>query len=241
MLDNLWKKLDNKNMKNFIISFFSFAIVLFAFSFSGFNATMAEEFENEYICTANFCYLYSSPSFSGEKIKDENNEIIVIKHKDTLKIKLADGKPVEEKDTQNKVFYLIESYGNINFENNAYIFADFVVKNDNDIEIYPAFNASTNQDTHLYLASGEEIVETETFVTSGTRIYLYEGYDESLEFTRVALRVENTLQYGYLKTSTISPDGINPAIIYALTIALACIGIITALLFMKNKKKKSHK
>ena len=148
---------------------------------------------------------------------------------------------MKRKTHKTKFFYLIESYANINFENNAYIFADFVVKNNNDIEIYPAFNASTNQDTHLYLANGEEIVETETFVTSGTRIYLYEGYDESLEFTRVALRVENTLQYGYLKTSTISPDGINPAIIYALTIALACIGIITALLFMKNKKKKSHK
>ena len=113
-----------------------------------------------------------------------------------------------------------------------------MTENISNIETYPTFNATLKNDVYLYEATGEEITPTETLLVKGSRVYLYEGYDNSLPYTRVAVKVENSLEYGYIKTEEISPDGINPAIIYAITIALACIGIIMAFLFMKNKNKK---
>ncbi len=224
-------------MKKIIFTLFSFAIVLSSFSFFGYNATMAEQFENEYICVANFCYLYQAPSFTAEKVKDENKSPIIVKHKDILVLNYLENNLIEENDSQGKTFYSVKSVNSQAVEN-AYIFSDFVTLKQEQIDVYPAFNASTNSDTYLYLANGEEILETETLIKKNSRIYLYEGYNSSLEFNKVAVRVDNSLEYGYIKTEAISPDGINPAIIYAITIALACIGIITALLFMKKSHKK---
>ena len=114
-----------------------------------------------------------------------------------------------------------------------------MTENISKIETYPIFNATLKNDTYLFEVNGEEFSETETLLESGTRVYLYEGFDNDINgYNAVAVKVGNSLQYGYVLKSEVSPDGINPAIIYAITIALACIGIIMAFLFMKNKKNK---
>ena len=67
------------------------------------------------------------------------------------------------------------------------------------------------------------------------------GHREKKEYNAIAFVHENEVLYGYLKTDTISPDGINPAIITCIVIIIALLGIIFAWLFMKNKKVKLKK
>ncbi len=191
------------------------------------------ESKTEWICIANYCYIYSSPSFTAEKVLDENFEEIVVLHKDILTLEENENGVVEYNG-----FYKVLSVGEIAISE-GYIFSDFVTENLSQIETYPTFNATLKNDTYLFEVSGEEFTQTETLLEKGTRIYLYEGYDNDINgYVAVAVKIGSGLQYGYVLKTEVSPDGINPAIIYAITIALACIGIITALLFMKNKKKK---
>lgn len=198
--------------------------------------TSAETDSAHYICTANFCYLYSEPNFTSTKISDDGNPIKIL-HKEEITLELTDGAPTEYNDEYGMVFYKVLNYNDLSLDS-AYIFSDFVAKSGNEIETYPAYNASANANTKLYLLNGENLTESEIEIKKGERLYLYEGYNKDLEFTPVAYQKYNSLQYGYVLTTAIAPDGINPYIIYAVTIAIACIGIIMALLFMKNKKKK---
>ncbi len=225
-----------KNKKNifFLLIFFLSA---FFFMFSPpVNGVRAEN-EKVYICTANFCYLYEEPAFTSQKVVDENGEPLQVLHKDEIILELTNNSPTEYADGYGMIFYKVENYAGEQLPS-AYIFSDFVALSGSDIETYPAYNASINADTKLYLLNGETMTESEIEIERGERVYLYEGYNKDLEYTPIAYQRENSLQYGYVLTDTIAPDGVNPYIIYAVTIAIACIGIIMALLFMKNKKKK---
>lgn len=225
-----------KNKKNifFLLIFFLSA---FFFMFSPpVNGVQAEN-EKVYICTANFCYLYEEPAFTSQKVVGENGEPLQVLHKDEIILELTNNSPTEYDDGYGMIFYKVESYAGEQLPS-AYIFSDFVALSGSDIETYPAYNASINSNTKLYLLNGETMTESEIEIDKGERVYLYEGYNKDLEYTPIAYQRENSLQYGYVLTDTIAPDGVNPYIIYAVTIAIACIGIIMALLFMKNKKKK---
>ena len=226
-----------KNKKNifFLLIFF---LLAFFFMFSPPVNDVRAENEKVYICTANFCYLYEEPAFTSQKVIDENSEPLRIAHKDEIILELTNDSPTEYADGYGMIFYKVESFSGVQL-NSAYIFSDFVAPSGTDIETYPAYNASINTNTKLYLMNGEEMTESEIEIIKGERVYLYEGYNKDLEFTPIAYQRENSLQYGYVLTDTIAPDGLNPYIIYAVTIAIACIGIIMALLFMKNKKKKN--
>ena len=225
-----------KNKKNifFLLIFFLSA---FFFMFSPpVNGVRAEN-EKVYICTANFCYLYEEPAFTSQKVVGENGEPLQVLHKDEIILELTNNSPTEYDDGYGMIFYKVESYAGEQLPS-AYIFSDFVALSGSDIETYPAYNASINSNTKLYLLNGETMTESEIEIDKGERVYLYEGYNKDLEYTPIAYQRENSLQYGYVLTDTIAPDGVNPYIIYAVTIAIACIGIIMVLLFMKNKKKK---
>ena len=203
-------------------------LCLLFFLFSPITSIAHAESEKEWICLANYCYLYEEASFSSSKIEK-------IYHKDIL---LLEDPQREYLDNKGKVFYKVLSVNNS--EKTGYIFSDFVVENYQNIEIFPEFNASLKNDTPLFEVDGESFVETSTTLKKGTRVYLYEGFDNDADgYNAVAIKNGSELLYGYVKKSDVAPDGINPAIIYAITIALAIIGIIMALLFMKNKKKKN--
>lgn len=187
------------------------------------------ESEKEYICIANSCYLYTSPSLGVNNMSE-----IMVKHKDILTL--------EEDESGNlKVYDSFYSVLSVNGKTTSgYIFSQFVVENSSGIETYPTFNATLKNDTNLYEINGEEFTETDIALEKGTRVFLYEGFDNDITgYNAVAVKIGNELLYGYVLKSEVAPDGINPAIIYAITIALACIGIIMAFLFMKNKKKKN--
>lgn len=225
----------SKNKKYLILLLFFLLAFFFMFS----SSTLGVRAENEkvYICTANFCYIYEEPAFTSQKVMNENNKPLRIYHKDELMLELSNELPTEYKDEYGMIFYKVESFADTQLSS-AYIFSDFVAPRGTEIETYPSYNASINTNTKLYLLNGEEIEESEFELVKGERVYLYEGYNKDSKFTPVAYQRENTLQYGYVLTDTVAPDGVNPYIIYAVTIAIACIGIIMALLFMKNKKKK---
>lgn len=209
---------------------------LLIFCLPNVNYVSAEN-KKEWICIANYCYIYSEPSFASAKVVGEDNEPIIVKHKDVLILEEGENRLNTYLDSEGQIFYAVLSMEGV--EINGYIFSDFVTEDISKIETYPTFNATLKSDTYLFEVNGEEFSETETLLESGTRVYLYEGFDNDVNgYNAVAVKVGNTLQYGYVLKSDVSPDGINPAIIYAITIALACIGIIMAFLFMKNKKNK---
>ena len=210
---------------------------LFCMFLSPGQYALAENSSTYYICTANFCYLYEEPAFTSQKILEENGEPLRISHKDKLSLELTNSIPTEYNDEYGMIFYKVESYAG-NPLPSAYIFSDFVAVGGNEIETYPAYNASINADTKLYLLNGEVMEESEIEIEKGERVYLYEGYNKDLDYIPIAYQRGNSLQYGYVLKDVVAPDGVNPYIIYAVTIAIACIGIIIALLFMKNKKKK---
>lgn len=220
----------------FLLVFLMSAILLLGVFFAPASGVQAEN-EQVYICTANFCYLYEAPAFTSQKVVGKNGEPLRIAHKDEIILELTNNSPTEYDDEYGMIFYKVDSFSGEQLPS-AYIFSDFVALGGGDIETYPAYNASINSNTKLYLLNGETMTESEIEIEKGERVYLYEGYNKDLEFTPIAYQRENSLQYGYVLTDTIVPDGVNPLIIYAVTIAIACIGIIMALLFMKNKKKK---
>ena len=225
-----------KNKKNiFFLLIFFLSVFFFMFS-PPVNGVRAVN-EKVYICTANFCYLYEEPAFTSQKVLEENGEPLRISHKDKLSLELTNSIPTEYNDEYGMIFYKVESYAG-NVLPSAYIFSDFVAVGGNEIETYPAYNASINADTKLYLLNGEVMEESEIEIEKGERVYLYEGYNNELDYIPIAYQRGNSLQYGYVLKDVVAPDGVNPFIIYAVTIAIACIGIIIALLFMKNKKKK---
>ncbi len=214
-----------------------FVLFLFCMFLSPGQFVFAENDDNYYICTANFCYLYEEPAFTSQKILEENGEPLRISHKDKLSLELTNSIPTEYNDEYGMIFYKVESCAGEQLPS-AYIFSDFVALSGSDIETYPAYNASINADTKLYLLNGEVMEESEIEIEKGERVYLYEGYNKDLDYIPIAYQRGNSLQYGYVLKDVVAPDGVNPYIIYAVTIAIACIGIIMALLFMKNKKKK---
>lgn len=230
MLDKLVRNGDNLSMRKLFLMLFVFLI--------GFSPTLtifstSAETPAEYICVANYCYLYSSPSFTSSKVQVDGADVRAM-HKDIVNLELINSEPVEYPDSEGMIFYKVESFQNNAFDS-AYIFSDYVTKNTSSIETYPAFNASINTATDLMEINGETLTPI-SVLEKGVRVYLYEGFNGALTYTPVAVRIDNTLQYGYVFTDHITPDGINPFIIYASIIAVACIGIVIALLFMKNKK-----
>ena len=230
MLDKLVRNGDNLSMRKLFLMLFVFHI--------GFSPTLtifstSAETPAEYICVANYCYLYSSPSFTSSKVQVDGADVRIM-HKDVVVLEIIDSEPVEYPDSEGMIFYKVESFQNNAFDS-AYIFSDHVTKNASSIETYPAFNASINTATDLMEINGETLTPI-SVLEKGERVYLYEGFNGALTYTPVAVRIDNTLQYGYVFTEHITPDGINPFIIYASIIAVACIGIVIALLFMKNKK-----
>lgn len=217
------------------------------------NCVNAEVASADFVCIVNYCYLYSAPSTSSAKVYTTSKTLAKVFHKDIVKVECEDDAPVVYGNKNAQFYKLTDTTYYDSAEEDAqvceaYIYAGAVTQKASYVQITPSFNAEINSEDVVFYqknGDGEETTlddGTKAFATGtlsfGTRIYLYQGYDFSRSFTAIAAVVDGDLQYGYVKTEAIQPDGINPMIIYAITIALGCIGIITALLFMKNKKKK---
>lgn len=185
----------------------------------------ADNSQSTYIVTANSAGLFESANFSSTKLK-------TLTHKTEIIIEVSNGSPVEYK-TDEFVFFKATS------ENQTgYVYSDLVVAKNKTITSIPNFNAQTNKSCNVFLKNDIEFEETEVTLDKHQRIFLYQGFDKNEKYTAISYLKNNQVEYGYIKTEDVSPDGINPIIITCISLIVAIVGIASALILMKNKKIK---
>ncbi len=176
------------------------------------------------IIIASYCYLYSSPSFSSEIVKIDENPFILY-HNEKVTI-------IEE----NEDFILVKTQ---NEQTQGWVYKYYLTTNTSQI-VYPVFNASVRKDNTIIYDINKS--PTELKATAGQRVYLYDGFDDKNEFTAVQLILEDgSLYNGYLKSADISPDGVSSLLIVGISIIAACVTIILSIIFIKKTKKNKSK
>lgn len=186
----------------------------------------AEEDLVVYMVTANKASVFASADLTSEKL-------FTLNHKDEIQIELENGVP-KTYGEGGFVFYHIE-----NSDKAGYILSELVVQKRDFLVTIPNFNAKTNGRASIYFLEDGKYVESEITLPKHQRIFLYEGFNRKKEYNAVAFVYENEVLYGYLKVGTIDPDGVNPVIITVACFAIAAIGIILALVFIKKRKTKT--
>lgn len=203
----------------------AFAFVFCFSSFFNLNFASATDANCEFVVTANSATLWSEANFSSQKVDE-------LSHKDIIIVQMTENEPTE---------YLFENFVffKANFEDKSgFVLSDLVTKKVENIESVPNFNAKTNTECKVFLKNDTTFVESDIVLEKHCQIFLYEGFDSKSEFTAISYVKDNSVFYGYLKTKNISPNGINPIIITCISLILAIVGIVFALVFMKNKKVK---
>lgn len=176
------------------------------------------------IIIASYCYLYSSPSFSSEIVKIDENPFILY-HNEKVTI-------IEE----NEDFILVKTQ---NEQTQGWVYKYYLTTNTSQI-VYPVFNASVRNDNTIIYDINKS--PTELKANAGQRVYLYDGFDDKNEFTAVQLLLEDgSLYNGYLKSADISPDGVSSLLIVGISIIAACVTIILSIIFIKKTKKNKSK
>lgn len=155
------------------------------------------------------------------------------------------GAPVTEfwSDYGNYKFFKIDLKENgIESEHEfGYIIADLLTEKQEEIMAIPNFNAKTNKDCHVFSQKNDKFEESETTLSRGQEIFLYEGFDAKKDFNAISYVLDGKVFYGFLKTDDISPNGINPVIITCTILIVAVLSIIFAWLFMKGKHVRLKK
>lgn len=176
----------------------------------------------------NACYLFTAPSFESEKVLDLNNEEIILKQNDSAVV-------LEESGD----FALVQIDNSIR----GYVYKYYLSYGEN-IDVYPTFNATIrHDDTQVF---NLDYSQSSIVLDSGTRVFIYGGYDDKNEYTQVQFVDENgELFHGYVRTSNINPDGVSSLLIIGISIIVACVTIILSIIFIKksrsNKKSKLSK
>ena len=186
----------------------------------------AEEEFGVYVVAANKASVFASADLTSEKL-------FTLNHKDEIKVQLENGSP-KTYGEDKFVFYHIETS-----DKDGFILSDLVVPKNDFLVTIPNFNAKTNGKASIYFLEDGKYVESDISLPKHQRIFLYEGFNRKKEYNAVAFVYENEVLYGYLKVGTIDPDGVNPVIITVACFAIAAIGIILALVFIKKKKTKT--
>lgn len=194
------------------------------------SVSLQSEVTNVYVVTANSAIVFEEASTSSKQLS-------CLKHKDEVQVEIENGVAKIYLGEDGFSFYKIDA---------GFVLCDLLSKKTDVIETIPNFNAKTNADAQVYLMENNSLVESEIILKKGEQIFLYEGYEgkdyvvEGVQekFTAVAFLHDNDVVYGYLKTSSISPNGINPLIISCAILILAVVGIVFALVLMKRKKVK---
>ncbi|MBP3431644.1 MAG: hypothetical protein J6K39_02190 [Clostridia bacterium] len=188
------------------------------------ETVLAESKTSTYVVTANSANVYDAPSFSATKLSSLKNKAEVV-------LEMGGTSPKAYGDDLN--FFKTEE---------GYIFAELLTPKSEVIVSIPNFNAKTKTACNVYFKEDNVITKSETVTLEKAKpIFLYEGFDSDADFNAIAFLYDNQVMYGYLVPSDINPGGLNPLIITCITLILACLGIIFAWVFMKNKKVKTNK
>lgn len=167
----------------------------------------------------NACYLYTAPSFESEKVVDENNENVILNQNDTVIV-------LEEKGD----FYHVKIDNSLS----GYVYKYYLSFGEN-IDVYPTFNATIRyNETQVF---NLDYSQSNITLSSGTRVFIYGGYDDRNEYTQIQFVDENgNLFHGYVQTSNINPDGVSSLLIVGISIIVACVTIILSIIFIKKSK-----
>lgn len=204
--------------------------MLFAsFSFPNYSA-YAETSKVDMIITANQAYIYEEANFESEKIETLSHKSIVVAKKENDEI-------VVNYDAYNNKFVYVEYQ-----EKTGYVYSGYITRYYESQKEYPVFNAKVNsKNTRVYKYENGKYIKTNIKLEKGHKLYLYEGYDKDEEYTKVCFVLDdnvydNSLEFYFIKTEDISPNGINPMLFVGISAFLAIIGIILALMFIKKKR-----
>ena len=171
-------------------------------------------------------YLYKTDSFEADYVSYQEEDATIL-----VKVKYGDKVVV---NNFNGDFAYITT--NDNFE--GYIYKYYLTDNSSQV-VYPVFNASVRRETTVFDINQEE---TSISLKKGTRVYIYEGFNDKKEFTAVQIVLEDQSLYnGYIKTENVKPDGVSGLLIVAISIIVAAVTIIMSLLYIKKKKTKKNK
>ncbi len=170
-----------------------------------------------YVITSK-CDIYSLPDFSSDKLLDENNNIISLKHKQIVNI-----------------LEIINDFAYIEVENvKGYVYKFYLTNNSSPI-VYPVFNATIRKDCTVFDYDFEDSGYT---LKKNTRIFVYEGYSSKQDYTAVQFILEDgSLYNGYVDKQFVDPDGVSSLLILGITIIISAVTIILSLIFIKKKKK----
>lgn len=171
---------------------------------------------------ADFCYLYSAPSFE-QKVEIENQPVI-LEHLDTLTV-------LEDDSSLQFIKVKVEDK---NVE--GYVYRYYVTYDSPSQEVYPVFNGRVTKDDAIIYDLNRE--PTAYRAKNGQGIYLYSGFTDREDKNAVAIVLEDgSLYYGFMNTKDIAPNGVNAGLITGIVVIASCLTIIFLLLFMKKKKR----
>ena len=171
---------------------------------------------------ADFCYLYSSPSF--EEVIEFEGSPLKLEHTDTLSV-------IEDDGSTEFIKVKVEDK---NIE--GYVYRYYVTYNSPSQEVYPVFNGRVTKDDAVIYDLNKE--PTTYRGKNGQGIYLYAGFSGKESMNAVAIVLEDgTLFYGFMDTKEIAPNGVSGGLITGLVVIATCLTIIFLLLFMKKNKR----
>ena len=99
-------------------------------------------------------------------------------------------------------------------------------------------NASVSKDAIVYTIVGEEYVETNEVLISGTKIRLISGYDASVKYSKIQYTNQNgDIITAYIKTSDIKVSYISRTLIGIVIIVITSTSIVLILFGIKKSRK----
>lgn len=169
---------------------------------------------DELFVIANSAFLYAAPSLSSERLLQlEKSETVTL-----------------ISETENG--FLQVEYNGVQ----GYVYSELVGEVLPEQDIIPTFNATMLNDADVFSLTSDEVI---AHIQSGVRVFLYEGYDDEKDFLAIQFEEGGEVLYGRVRIEDVKPDGVNTALIVAITAIVAIVSIIIILLGIT--KKKRHK
>lgn len=193
----------------------SLLLALSFFSVMNFSPTVGDSI----FVLSDSAYLYSAPSLTSEIVVEleKGDELSLVSSTQT------DGfwQVVYQTD--------LETY-------EGFVYSELAGPVSDSQEVLLSCNATIINSTQvLSISSLEPVCQLE----KGTRVFLYEGYDDSKDYLAIRFENDGQILTGQVRIEDVQPDGVNAALIVAITAIVAIVSIIIILLGIT--KKKRHK
>ena len=99
-------------------------------------------------------------------------------------------------------------------------------------------NAKISNNAIVYALKGEEYVETNTILKSGTKIRLISGYDDAVKYSKIQyVNEKGEIISAYIKTNNIEVSHISRVLIGVIIITVTSVSIILILFGVKKGRK----